>query len=254
MHVTVAAVAVVLAWTLVRAAFAWLMAAGAGGSNVVVMRADAPTTKLVLHAGYEDPGGTGWPAGPAISDAEKGSLLAAFNGGFRLDASRGGFYADGRTQGALRDGAASLVIDASGTARVGQWGRDLRMGPDVVAVRQNLDLLVDGGQVVSGLADNTGGRWGKTLGNRLYVFRSGIGQTAGGALVYAAGNGLSAATLAGLLVRAGAVRAMELDINPEWTSFVHYPAETNLLPDMQRSPRRYDTASSRDFIAVLRRS
>ena len=46
---------------------------------------------------------------------------------------------------------------------------------------------------------------------------------------------------------------MELDINPEWTSFVSYPETRNLLPDMQRSATRYDTTSSRDFFAVLSR-
>ncbi len=44
-----------------------------------------------------------------------------------------------------------------------------------------------------------------------------------GALVYAAGDRLSAATLAELLRRAGSVRAMELDINAEWTSYVLFP-------------------------------
>jgi len=127
-----------------------------------------------------------------------------------------------------------------------------------VAVRQNLDLLVDGGQVAPGLDSNTRHRWGATIGNRLYVWRSGVGQTATGALVYAAGDRLSAATLAELLRRAGSVRAMELDINAEWTSYVlfptaAFPTERNLLPDMQRSPKRYDTTGSRDFVAVLRR-
>jgi hypothetical protein len=35
------------------------------------------------------------------------------------------------------------------------------MGPQVAAVRQNLDLIVDGGQAVSGLADNANGTWGQ---------------------------------------------------------------------------------------------
>jgi hypothetical protein len=45
---------------------------------------------------------------------------------------------------------------------------------------------------------------------------------------------------------------MELDINPEWTSFITYsPGHAqNLLPDMQRSPHRYDTTSTRDFVTV----
>ncbi|MCW2598891.1 MAG: hypothetical protein JWM02_720 [Frankiales bacterium] len=215
---------------------------------------DPSLLRFVLHPGIQEPGGGGWPVPSAITAAERPTLVAAFNGGFRLDAARGGFVEGGRTARALRQGAASLVISSDGRATVGQWGRDVGPGPTVVAVRQNLDLLVDGGRVAPGLDVNTQGRWGATLGNALYVWRSGVGVTASGALVYVSGNRLSAATLAELLRRAGSVRAMELDINPEWTSFVTYPQPTNLLPDMQRSPRRYDTTSTRDFIAVLRRT
>jgi hypothetical protein len=215
---------------------------------------DPSRLRFVLHPGTVEPGRGPWPVSSAITAAERPVLLGAFNGGFRLDAARGGFFEGGRTAGRLRTGAASLVVSTDGRASVGAWGRDVGPGPDVAAVRQNLDLLVDAGQVVPGLADNTGGKWGRTLGNKLYVWRSGVGQTATGAIVYAAGNRLSAPTLAELLRRAGCVRAMELDINPEWTSFVAFPGERNVLPDMQRSPRRYDSTSSRDFVTVLRRA
>ncbi len=214
---------------------------------------DPALLRFVLHPGTQEPGHGPWTVPPSLGPGDRTGLLAAFNGGFRLDAARGGFYEQGRTVGTLRDGAASLVIDNQGRAQVGQWGRDVRMSPDVAAVRQNLDLLVDQGQVAAGLDGNDGGRWGATLGNKLYVWRSGVGQTASGALVYVAGDRLSASSLAELLRRAGAVRAMELDINPEWTSFISYPDTRNLLPDMQRAATRYDTTSSRDFIAVLSR-
>ncbi len=215
---------------------------------------DPRLLRFVLHPGTLEPGPGPWPQAPVITAAERPALVGAFNGGFRLDAARGGFFEGGRTVGKLREGAASLVIDATGRARVGQWGRDVHAGPAVLAVRQNLDLIVDAGKVAPGLADNARGRWGRTLGNKLYVWRSGVGQTASGALVYVSGDRLSAPTLAKLLRRAGSVRAMELDINPEWTSFVEYPAERNLLPDMQRSAHRYDSTSTRDFVTVLRRT
>ncbi|MCU1595463.1 MAG: hypothetical protein JWO12_2855 [Frankiales bacterium] len=214
---------------------------------------DPSLLSFALHPGTQEPGGSGWVQPTSIVPSERPDLVAAFNGGFRLDTARGGFFENGRTRGSLRTGAASLVIKSDGSAMVGQWGRDIRPGSTVTAVRQNLDLLVDGGVVQSGLDSNSGGRWGHTLGNKLYVWRSGIGQTAAGALVYVAGNRLSATTLAELLRRAGSVRAMELDINPEWTSFVTYGPEKNLLPDMQRSPRRYDSTSTRDFVTVSRR-
>ena len=91
-----------------------------------------------------------------------------------------------------------------------------------MSVRQNLDLLVDGGQPVPGLdaADTT--QWGYTLGNRVYVWRSGLGVTADGALVYVGGPGLNITDLADLLARAGAVRAMELDINTDWVNLATY--------------------------------
>jgi hypothetical protein len=217
---------------------------------------DTSRLRFALHPGTQEPGGGRWPLGTSISAAERPSLLAAFNSGFRLDAARGGFREGGRTAGRMRVGAASFVVLPDGRATVGQWGRDVGPGspqPSVTAARQNLDLLVDSGRPVAGLDANQGGRWGRTLGNALYVWRSGVGVTRSGALVYVAGDRLSAASLATLLQRAGSVRAMELDINPEWTSFVTYApsrTEKNLLPDMQRSPKRYDTTSSRDFITV----
>jgi hypothetical protein len=215
---------------------------------------DTSRLRFVLHPGSQEPGGGPWPVPKVLTSAERPSLVAAFNGGFRLDAARGGFFEGGRTVGRLRPGAASLVITTDGRASVGQWGRDVGPGPSVEAVRQNLDLLVDGGRVVAGLDSNAQGRWGATIGNQLYVWRSGVGVTASGALVYVAGNRMSASSLAELLRRAGSVRAMELDINPQWTSFVTYPATKNLLPDMQHSASRYDTTSTRDFFAVLKRS
>ena len=49
------------------------------------------------------------------------------------------------------------------------------------------------------------------------MWRSGLGVTASGALVYVTGPFLEITQLAALLVRAGCVRAMTLDMNPDWT-------------------------------------
>jgi hypothetical protein len=215
--------------------------------------------RAVWHPGATEPGGSHWPTKDVLAGNDRHQLVAAFNSAFRLKDSRGGFYAGGHTLKSLRAGAASLVLDKQGRISVGAWGTDVTMTPDVATVRQNLSLLVDGGQLVPGISTNTGNRWGATIGNRYYVWRSGIGVTATGATVYVAGDRLSALTLAELLQRAGAVRAMELDINPDWTSFIEYRSpqgrtiEHNALPDMKRPPSRYDTTSSRDFVALYLR-
>jgi hypothetical protein len=215
--------------------------------------------RAVWHPGATEPGGSHWPAKDVLAGSDRHRLVAAFNSAFRLKDSHGGFYAGGRTLKKLRTGAASLVLDKQGKIAVGAWGTDVSMTPDVQTVRQNLSLLVDGGQLVPGIQTNTGNRWGATIGNRYYVWRSGIGVTATGAAVYVAGDRLSALTLAQLLQRAGAVRAMELDINPDWTSFIEYRSpqggtiERNALPDMKRPASRYDSTSSRDFVALYLR-
>jgi hypothetical protein len=140
------------------------------------------------------------------------------------------------------------------------------MSPSVVSVRQNLDLLVDGGQPVAGLDATDTTRWGATLGDSVYVWRSGVGITADGALVYVGGPGLNITDLADLLVRAGAVRAMELDINTDWVNFSVYspsaplgpatPSDgTELLPGMVGTPGRYfEPWWARDFITMSSRA
>jgi len=74
-------------------------------------------------------------------------------------------------------------------------------------------------------------------------------------MLYAAGNDQTVGSLAAIMIRAGAVRAMELDINSFWVSFISYRhggplGAANLLPNMTRSPLRYLTQDDRDFFAV----
>ena len=213
------------------------------------------------YAGAQVPdvGGPWSPKAP-ISPNAATTLSAVMNLGFRTHASEGGFYLDGRTAIPLRQGAASFVLYADGTATVGAWGRNVTMTPQVVAVRQNLSLLVDHGAPVPNLNANDTTVWGATLGNQIYVWRSGIGVTANGALVYVGGPGLNITTLANLLVRAGAVRAMELDINTDWVNFFSFslppgvaasPANgSKLLPDMVRPVGRYFGPTNRDFLTM----
>ena len=140
------------------------------------------------------------------------------------------------------------------------------MTPDVRSVRQNLDLVVDDGRPVPGLDANDTTRWGFTLGDQVYVWRSGVGVTADGALVYVAGPDLNITDLADVLVRAGAVRAMELDINTDWVNFSTYApsSPTGAADGGQRhraavdhggGPGRYfEPWWSRDFITMSART
>ena len=220
---------------------------------------DQRRLRTVLFNGIDVPGGGPWQRGAAVAPADDASLVAAFNGGFRLDASRGGYLTEGKVVRPLVPGRASFVIHDDGTATVGQWDRDVALTPGVVSVRQNLDLIVDGGAPVPGLRQNDTSRWGATLGGEIFVWRSGVGVDAGGNLVYVAGQ-LDIVSLANVLARAGAVRAMELDINSGWVSAYVYEGTTpqdihgvKLLGAIQRPPNRYLQTGSRDFFALFAR-
>jgi hypothetical protein len=222
-----------------------------------VMWMDTKLLRAQLIPGTEVPSGTA-PGAAQVPRSRYGQLAATFNSGFLLDDSHGGFFLNGRTASALRPGQASLVIRSDGSVDVGAWGTELTMTPDVVAVRQNLSLIVNHGRPVAGLGADSFQKWGATLGNAVLVWRSGVGVTADGALVYAAGPGLSVQTLAEVLARAGAVRAMELDINTEWTSAYYYTSHNGsqvvphkLLTDMYQGPNRYLIPDQRDFFAMF---
>jgi len=225
-----------------------------------VAHLDMSRLTATLHAGTDVPGGGPWVHGASIAATDYPYVVAAFNSAFRLDNSRGGYYAEGRTVRPLVSDRASLVTYADGRVDVGLWGRDDQMGPGVTAVRQNLGLIVDGGALVPGLADSSSWLWGGTVGNQIYVWRSGVGVDAQGNLVYAAGPGLNVETLAEILRRAGCVRAMELDINTWWVSFTVYTPgangavqSSNLLTSMVRPTDRYLSNGTRDFIEIDRR-
>lgn len=222
---------------------------------------DTKLLDLRLVPGSTEPGGT-WSHPPYVTSAELPYLSAAFNGGFRFQDARGGIYLEGKVGVPLVPGAASLVLYKDGRVDIGAWGTDLSMTPEVASVLQNVVLLVDKGQLAPSATYTDNAIWGYTLGGGYVVPRSGVGVTADGALVYVAGPALTARSLAESLQRAGAVRAMTLDINPEWVTFnfySHSPANpldvsgSKLYPEMQRPSDRYlpPAWEARDFYEVL---
>jgi hypothetical protein len=216
--------------------------------------------RFELRPGAEDPGPGPWKASTYIAPGTRRGLLATFNGGFKINESGGGFYLNGATDGTLTRGTASLVYYRDGRVAIGNWDQTVRMTPDVAGVRQNLHLIVAHGRVPSTVDDNVESSWGATLGGGYYVWRSGIGITSDGRVIFAYGPALNVRELAEVLRHAGAVTAMQLDINPDWMSFMYYLHDesshsrpVNLLPDQVQPPDRYYTPASRDFTAVYAR-
>ncbi|HEY3409822.1 MAG TPA: phosphodiester glycosidase family protein, partial [Propionicimonas sp.] len=184
---------------------------------------------FVLHPGTQVPGGTGWSQPTTVPQAGRSHLLATFNSGFLMRDSMGGFWQNGNAVGHLKAGRASMVFSDNGRLDIRAWEGG-PVPPGVAAVRQNLTLLIDNGQITDAVTHADSGAFGKTLGDTTFVWRSGVGIRADGSIVTVHGNALSVQTLAGLLLDAGAVRAMQLDINRDWTSYIYYRHNPGFSP------------------------
>jgi hypothetical protein len=216
--------------------------------------------RFELRPGAEDPGPGAWHAASWILPGTRRGLLATFNSGFKISTSDGGFYLNGATSGTLTPGVASEVYYRDGHMAIGIWGQTVMMTPDVVGVRQNLHLIVTHGRVPPSVDNNVEANWGATLGGGYYVWRSGIGMTRDGRVIFVYGPALNVRELAELMQHAGVVTGMELDINPDWMSYMYYlnsqsanPRPVNMLPDQTQPADRYYSSASRDFTAVYAR-
>ncbi len=229
---------------------------------------DTKLLSATLYSGSTIPGGGPFTHTAPITPTAATTLVTAFNAGFLMSGANGGYYTDGTQQIPLVNGAASIVIYKDGSINIGAWNEgSLTMTPNVASVRQNLDLLVNNGAPAAGLSSSDNTNWGDTLGGAAAVWRSGLGITANGAIVYVGGPAMEITDVADLLVRAGAVRGMELDINTDWVNFASYaptPPDggaatpqngTNLISSMTGGTDRYfQSYWSRDFVTMSARS
>jgi len=217
---------------------------------------DTKRTRLTLNPGRLEPS-VELPRGAMdVPESARGTLLATFNSGFKLTDSHGGFAVNGHTYAPFTNGQGTIVGYDNGTVGVINW----TYGPDIPAgvsfARQNLPLIVNEGRPSPDIGNSSD--WGTTVGNAILVWRSAIGVDAHGNLIYAAGDHQTVASLANVLIRAGGVRAMELDINSYWVTFISYGSidgegPTKLLEGMERPATRYLEPDDRDFFALYSR-
>jgi hypothetical protein len=217
--------------------------------------------KVRLMPGTREPV-VGMPSkdGYSVPPGDRPRLVATFNAGFKMQDSHGGWWTTESHAVPLVDGRASAVINRYGVVRIGEWNKTVRMSPDVVAVRQNLDPVIVGGRIVAGLTSNADGRWGSVRSQFQYTWRSGLGTDARGNLIYVAGQGLTLPTLAVAMRQAGIQDGMELDIHAAMVSLgIEHPqsggsiSSRRLLGSMTSPEDRYLVDDQRDFFYVVAR-
>jgi hypothetical protein len=223
---------------------------------VMLVAIDLRQAQLHLVDGTTEPAAGGPGVIPAV-DQSAALLLGAFNGGFKAADGHYGLMVNGHTYLPPQPHAATLALYRDNTVRIGEWGTDAVPTTGMVAFRQNgAPLIVDG--EVNPSAATDGWAWGAPILANIYTWRSALALTDNGVLLYAAGNSVSASTLARALVAAGASQAMELDINPVWVRCMTYQADRSTLTarklrdDMYGAPNQFLAPYERDFIYVTR--
>ncbi len=229
-------------------------------ADIGVLSLDQHLVALHLHSGTIDAGTGGWRWGPSISGSERRWVVAAFNGGFKFSTGAGGFESGGRVGSPLQSGLGSIVTYSDGYTDIGAWRQGVPdAGRRVVSVRQNLHLLIDNGRPAANLGCQL--CWGATLGGVSDPARSALGITGDGHLIWVGGEHLTVPTLAGALLGARVVRAVELDINPEWVAGYLYGhrggrgplAPVQITPGQPGVPGQFLAPYQRDFFVLTAR-
>jgi hypothetical protein len=187
---------------------------------VTLVKVDTSVMLLGSVAGTKQPGGALGKPGPGRVPEEiraSGRLIAAFDGGFLYRDGEGGMIVGDETYVPLKKDLGALVGYRDGTLRIINYtGQPL--GDNVAFVRQNCPLLIADGDVTP-LNPKNKSLWGRTMTSSILTWRSGIGLDPNNNLIFAVGDNLTPTTLALALKSAGAINAIQLDINPGWTRF-----------------------------------
>jgi len=217
---------------------------------------DHTRTSVAFYPGRYEPPDAPVRGPMEVPYGERWRLLATFNSGFIYRDGSNGSSIDGLQYEPLRDGLATMIAYRDGRVDIRTWRGGAVAGRAIAFARQSLPLIVDNSRLNPELNDSS--QWGYTLGNAVRVWRTGAGIDRRGNLMYAAADAQTVVTLAQILQRAGAVRAMQLDINPEWPTLITYTHHRGLtpvkiVPNYQQPSTRYLVPDDRDFFAVYRR-
>jgi hypothetical protein len=236
-------------------------------ARVLLVAMDTRQLDFDMEAGVEDPEPLTGPHGvgriprdPAVYKR----VAAAFNGAFKTEHGNYGMMVHKRVLLPPVPSAATVVVLNDGRVGFGTWGRERKVGgivgvddDAIESYRQNLDPLVDHGQV------NPTGRnlWGFTLpGKGAQTERSALCVTSSGHLLYAWGDDVSGTALAKALKMGGCDYGMHLDMNPYHTGFLFtaiddlagkkYRSQL-LTPGMSIPTDRYIQYAPKDFFYVM---
>jgi len=217
---------------------------------------------LGMQAGFEDPEPLTGPAGEGhLPDDPSiyGRVVGTFNGAFKTEHGKYGMMVARRVLLPPVPGAATVAITTSREVAFGSWPHSSAIPDDILSFRQNLDPLVEDGEV------NPTGRviWGWQLqGTAVQTERTALCVTAKGHVYYVWAEQADAKSLGEAMRQAGCSYALHLDMNPGHCGFMYTRvndlkkkdfAVKRAVDKMSVPPERYVRWSPKDFFYVLLR-
>lgn len=228
---------------------------------VSVVKIDMSSLTLGSVAGTVEPGGKVGKYGTGKvpkNIVQSGNLVAAFDGGFQYKDGAYGMIVGKNTYLPLKNDLGTIAAYSDGTIKIFNYtGQPI--GDNATFVRQNGPMLIENGGIAV-TNPNSRHMWGRVVGTDTFTWRSGIGITKNNELLFAAGNNLNPETLAQSLHIAGAVDAIQLDINPHWVRFNIFNSkgsgQYNSVPlnkDMTDGSKEYLNGYQKDFFYVYKK-
>lgn len=230
-------------------------------ANVELIQADMGPLMLGDVAGTKQPGGPAGNIGPGIIPSnivKNGLLVAAFNGGFQYRDGEYGMIVGNKTYLPLKNNLGTLVGYTNGSIKIVNYtGQDL--GTNIAFIRQNCPILIESDELSVANPQNHA-LWGRTDTTDIYTWRSGVGITKEGNLLYAVGNNINPTTLAIALKMGGAINAIQLDINPFWVRFSIFDYQGNgnysstaLMKGVYNGAKQFLGGYQKDFFYIYKK-
>ena len=232
---------------------------------VTLAAMDLARTELHLLAGTQEPVnaeiGAEQRAG-VVPESHRKRLLAIINGGFQTRHGHWGVMIDGQVFVKPRAEGCTVALMKDGGVRIASWPAIEPVLGDVRAYRQTPPCLLEDGELHPELLRGHERAWGGLNPKRKTRRRSALGLgPAGRVLFYGLGREVNAQRLAEGLRAAGAVSAVELDINWSWTRFLlvgdgddGLGITETLVPQMVFGKRMYvQKEAPRDFFYLALR-
>ena len=232
-------------------------------SETTLVQLDMKAFNIGLVAGTKEPASAVGKPGPGVVPKDiidSGNLVAAFDGGFQYKDGAYGMIVGDKTYLPLKNDLGTFVAYKDGSLKITDY-QGQSIGSDAIFVRQNCPILIAGGEV-SVENPRSKALWGRLAAGTtdIYTWRSGVGINKKGDLVFAVGNNLTPVTLANALKAAGAVDAIQLDINPIWVRFNIFESigggkydSVPLTNQLHDGAKAYLTGYEKDFFYVYKR-